>query len=185
MSDKTSNFMSIADGLSPLSSSLRHSSNFCGHAKPYRCLTSLAKTESNHLFQPSGQLNEVELENQTLKVTLEDLQQRHKQVVEKVEQQSKAESALQEAFSDSKSRLSDITNQLQSVQQNLRAKEQDLDAKSEQVSALSDDHRRLDKRLKDAEVSIDPSKAFQSMYQDLKILISEGTFPAVIRGKLS
>ena len=100
----------------------------------------------------AGQLNEVELEGKTLRATLEDLQSRHRQVLKKLDIQSRDESVQQALLTNCKAQLVRTEEELHTLQQSHAAKEGELLSKQEQLKALSEELSRADKLVKDTEV---------------------------------
>lgn len=105
-----------------------------------------------HKALHAGQLNEVELENQKLKATLEDSQQRHQQAVSQAEALTSSLAQYQSTLSGYTSQVEELQSELRTVQQQVIDSKQEAAAKEDQLQALTAEHSRLSRSLQETEV---------------------------------
>ncbi len=100
----------------------------------------------------AGQLNEAELENQTLKATLEDAQQRHQQAVVQTEVLTASLTTHQSTLAGYTSQVEELQLKVQTVQQQLNEATDKEASKQTQLQELTAEHQSLSMSLRETQV---------------------------------
>ena len=100
----------------------------------------------------TGQLNEVELESQTLKASLEDLRHRHQLQTSALEKQTQESATRKAASIESLTRVAEVQADNVLAWEQLREANEELAAKAQDLDSLSASHDKLGVQLKNAQV---------------------------------
>ena len=115
-----------------------------------------------------GQLNDVELENQGLKASLEDVNRRHKELSTHLEQTALGASEQQAALESQQQHVAELSEQLAVNQEKLSDVAAKLSEKQDAAVALADQNASLQQQLQTLQVrlSLPPSmKAPQDVFK--------------------